>query len=269
MKTYKYDLSSQPADWITKDIAIDVRDLTKRFYIYENRAPSLRERFVKTLTPNTPDEKLSFFSIQNVSLSIDSGETWALIGPNGAGKSTLLKLMAGIYWPTSGAVATYGRLASLIDLQVGFHPELTGAENVYLYGSILGFSKNELSRRYKGIVEFAGIAEFMHTPTKYYSTGMQMRLGFAVATAIEPNILLLDEILAVGDAEFRERCLNRIRAFQNIGCTLVIATHDLETAGDFATHAVWIDQGRIQRQGSAKEVIAAYIASFDGEIHAA
>jgi ABC-type polysaccharide/polyol phosphate transport system ATPase subunit len=268
MKTLNSVETSQSSDWITNDIAIEVRDVTKRFYIYENRASSLRERFVKTLTPNSQNTELTYFSIQNISLSIGSGETWALVGPNGAGKSTLLRLMAGIYWPTSGIVTTHGRLASLIDLNAGFHPELTGAENIYLYGSILGFSKKELSRRYRAIVEFAGIEDFMLTPVKYYSTGMQMRLGFAVATAIEPNILLLDEILAVGDAEFRERCLDRIRAFQNIGCTLAIATHDLEKATEFATHAVWIDQGRIQRQGLAEEVISAYTASFYGETDA-
>ena len=262
MKTSKFVPTSPPSNRITPDIAIEVRAVNKLFYIYENRASSLRERFVKTLTPRSLNAKKTYFSIQNVTLSIGSGETWALIGPNGAGKSTLLRLMAGIYWPTGGTVTTYGRLAALIDLNAGFHPELTGAENVFLYGAILGFSKTELARRYQEIVEFAGIKEFMLTPIKYYSTGMQMRLGFAVATAIEPDILLLDEILAVGDADFHERCLDRIRAFQNIGCTLVIASHDLDRAREFATHAVWIDQGRIQRMGNAREVIAAYIDSW-------
>lgn len=268
MKTSKTVQTLQTSDLIANNTAIEVRDVTKRFYVYEHRATSLRERFVQTLTSNTLDAELTYFSIQDASLSVGSGETWALIGSNGAGKSTLLRLMAGIYWPTSGTVTTHGRLAALIDLNAGFHPDLTGAENVYLYGSILGFSKDELSRRYTDIVKFAEIEEFMLTQVKYYSTGMQMRLGFAVATAIDPNILLLDEILAVGDAEFRERCLNKIRTFQNKGCTLVIATHDLEKAADLATHAVWIDQGRIQLKGGVSEVISAYIDSWNVESHA-
>jgi homopolymeric O-antigen transport system ATP-binding protein len=252
----------QPSDMADGNIAIEVRDVSKRFYIYERRSPSLRERFVRTLTAHASNKKQTYFSLQDVSLSIGIGETWSLVGANGAGKSTLLRLMAGIYWPTSGVVVTQGRLAALIELSAGFHDELTGAENIYLYSSILGFSRNEISRRYKEIVEFAGIEEFMTTPVKYYSTGMRMRLGFAVATAVEPDILLLDEIFAVGDAEFRERCLERMRAFQNRGCTLVLATHDLELAESFATKAAWIDHGSLRMQDKAEDVIAAYRASI-------
>jgi ABC-type polysaccharide/polyol phosphate transport system ATPase subunit len=247
-----------------KDGSIEVHDVTKRFYFYERQIWSLRELFIRVFSGHILNVKQSQFFVQNVSMSIGSGDTWALIGPNGAGKSTLLRLMAGIYWPTSGVAITRGRLAALIDLTAGFHPELTGREPVYLYGSILGFSKDELSRRYSEIVEFAGIEEFMDTPVKYYSSGMRMRLGFSVATAVEPDILLLDEVLAIGDAEFRDRCLERIRDFQNMGCTVVIATHDLETAGAFATHAMWLDRGRVRFQGIADEVIAAYKASLPG-----
>jgi ABC-type polysaccharide/polyol phosphate transport system ATPase subunit len=250
--------------WNGQDAAIEMRGVTKRFYIYEHRVSSLRESFIRVLSRRSADINQSHFSLDDVSLSIGSGETWALVGPNGSGKSTLLRLMAGIYWPTRGAVITKGRLAALIDLTAGFHPELTGQENVYLYGAVLGLSKHELSRRYGEMVEFAGIEEFMNTPVKYYSSGMRMRLGFSVATAVEPDILLLDEVFAIGDAEFRERCIGRLRAFQDSGCTLVIATHDLQAAGEFATQAVWLDHGRVRMQGQAQGVITAYSTSFQG-----
>jgi ABC-type polysaccharide/polyol phosphate transport system ATPase subunit len=202
--------------------------------------------------------------LNDVSVNIGQGETWALIGPNGSGKSTLLRTIAGIYWPTKGTVTIRGRLAALIELSAGFHPELTGRENVFLYGSILGLSKDALLRYYDEIVEFAGIREFMDTPTKYYSSGMVVRLGFSTATVVQPDILLLDEIFAVGDAEFRDRCYERIRSFQKTSCTLVLATHDLEAAETFANRALWLDHGTVRIQGEAKEVIAAYRASFGG-----
>jgi lipopolysaccharide transport system ATP-binding protein len=259
----QYASRLQRSDLDRRNIAIEVRNVSKRFYIYEHRSSSLRERFVRTLTETGSSiEKQTYFSLQDVSLSIEAGETWTLIGANGAGKSTLLRMIAGIYWPTSGVVITRGRVAALIELSAGFHHELTGAENIYLYGSILGFSKNEISRRYEEIVEFAGIGEFITTPVKYYSTGMEMRLAFAVATAVEPDILLLDEIFAVGDAEFRERCIDRIRVFQIRGCTLVLATHDLELAEAFATKALWLDHGRMRMRDEAGRVIGAYRASF-------
>jgi ABC-type polysaccharide/polyol phosphate transport system ATPase subunit len=204
----------------------------------------------------------SYFSLQDISMAISPGETWALIGPNGAGKSTLLRLIAGIYWPTSGEVITRGRVTTLLDVTAGFNPELTGRENVYLHGSILGFNKTELSQLYLQIVEFAGIEEFMGTPVKYYSAGMTMRLGFSVSTAIQPDILLLDEALAVGDAMFLKRCLDRIQTFRDSGSTIVFATHDLKKIEELATHAVWLDQGRIRLRGQTEDVIAAYKASF-------
>lgn len=252
------------AYYYSRDAILEVRQVCKRFHIYENQASSIREVFIRTLSRRKTDVKKPEFFLQKVSISIAAGETWALIGPNGAGKSTLLRLMAGIYWPTDGEVIASGRLAALIELAAGFHPELTGMDNVYLYGSILGLTRSEISEIYGEIVEFAGIEDFMDTPVKYYSSGMRMRLGFAVATAVKPEILLLDEILAIGDAEFHHRCLERIRSFQSSGCTIVIATHDLERAEDFVTHAAWLDRGQIQKQGLAKDVISAYRASFQG-----
>jgi len=242
--------------------AIEVSGVTKSFYIYEHRTLSLRELFIRMLKRRVVNVNKSHFSLRDVSLTISPGEVWALIGPNGAGKSTLLRLMAGIYWPTSGTIITRGLLAVLIDLGAGFQPELTGNENIYLYGSILGFKEKELSLLYKEIVEFAGIQEFMKTPVKYYSSGMRVRLGFSVATAVEPDILMLDEVLTVGDGEFRNRSLEKLRAFKDSGCTLILATHDLEAAESFATHALWLDHGRVKMQGVAEEVIGGYRASF-------
>jgi ABC-2 type transport system ATP-binding protein len=246
----------------SRNVAIEMLGITKRFYVYEHRSSSLREYFIDSISRRSTNVSQSYFSLHELSLSLNASETWALIGPNGSGKSTLLRLIAGIYWPTNGQVITRGRLAALIDFTAGFHPELTGQENVYLYGSILGFSDNDLLSRYKEIVKFAGLENFMNTPIKYYSSGMRMRLGFSVATAVKPDILLLDEVFAIGDAEFHDQCLERLRTFQNRGCTLVIATHDLDTAAAFATHAIWLDRGQVQQQGTADTVIAAYKGSF-------
>lgn len=250
--------------WNGQDPAVEVCKATKSFYIYEHRVWSLREFFIRLVGRRLVNEKQSRFSLRDISLTMGQGETWALIGPNGSGKSTLLRLMAGIYWPTDGTVITRGRLAALIELSAGFHPELTGRENVYLYGSILGINRDELSGHYEKIVEFAGIRDFMDTPIKYYSSGMIMRLGFSTATVVQPDILLLDEVFAVGDAEFSDRCYERIRSFQKSSCTLVLATHDLDTAEIYANRALWLDHGIVRMQGEAKEVVAAYRASFGG-----
>jgi ABC-type polysaccharide/polyol phosphate transport system ATPase subunit len=255
---------SQRYSYAAGDPAIEVRDVTKSFYVFEHRVSSLRALFVRALGRRIANSCKATFCLQDLSLTIGQGETWALIGPNGAGKSTLLRLMAGIYWPTNGIVITRGRMAALIELTAGFHPELTGQENVYLYGSILGLSRGELAQRYEEIVEFAGIEEFMNTPVKYYSSGMIVRLGFSTATIFQPDILLLDEVFAVGDAQFRDRCYERIRSFQETGCTLVLATHNLETTATFASQAAWIDHGRVRMQGEAKEVVYSYKASLEG-----
>jgi ABC-type polysaccharide/polyol phosphate transport system ATPase subunit len=248
--------------WNGQDPAVEVCNVTKSFYIYEHRVWSLRELFIRLVGRRLVNERKSRFSLRDISLTIGQGETLALIGSNGVGKSTLLRLIAGIYWPTSGVVITRGHLAALIELTAGFHLELTGSENIHLYGSILGLNKNELSRRYPEIVDFAGIPDFMSTPVKYYSSGMLMRLAFSVATLVQPEILLLDEVFAVGDTEFRERCLDRLQLFQNSGCTIILATHDLEMAQTFATQAVWLEKGHVHQQGAPYDIIEAYRASF-------
>jgi ABC-type polysaccharide/polyol phosphate transport system ATPase subunit len=170
--------------------------------------------------------------------------------------------MSGIYWPNKGQIILRGRVSALIGIGAGLHPDLTGNENIFLYGNILGFKNRELEKLYDSIVDFSEIREFMDTPVKYYSSGMQMRLAFSVATAVKPDILLLDEILTVGDTSFRDRCLQRIRSFQRSGCTIVIATHDLQMAERFASMSIWIDKGHIQSEGKVANVIKNYRQSF-------
>ena len=249
-------------NWKAVNPVVELRKVAKSFYIYENRIGSIRELFIRLLKKRLKDGGEPHFSLNAISLTIPPGEIWALIGPNGSGKSTLLRLIAGIYWPSSGEIITRGRLAALIELGSGFHPELTGRENVYLYGNIIGLSKNEISQHYEDIVEFSGIREFMDMPVKYYSSGMRVRLGFSVACIIQPDILLLDDVLTVGDAEFRVQSYQRIRSFQSNGCTIVLATHDLSEAETFASRALWLDRGILHMQGTAKEVINAYKSSI-------
>jgi ABC-type polysaccharide/polyol phosphate transport system ATPase subunit len=242
--------------------AIELHGIKKQFHIYQRHNASMRELFIKIFSLTRNNLKSTEFSLQNISLSIGFGETWALIGRNGAGKSTLLRLMSGIYWPNEGRVILRGRVAALIGLGAGLHSDLTGSENIYLYGNILGFKNEELKDLCDNIVSFSGIQEFISTPVKYYSSGMRMRLAFAIATAVEPDILLLDEILAVGDASFRDQCLQRIRGFQDSGCTIVIATHDLKMAETFASKSIWLDKGRVLKKGKVVDVIEAYLQSF-------
>jgi len=252
----------EPLSELAQQVAIDMYNVDKEFYFYKRPYRSLRGLFIQFFKRSSQELILANFALHEISLSIGASETWALIGPNGAGKSTLLRIMAGIYWPNKGQVITRGRLAALIELGAGFHPDLTGRENIFLYGNILGLRNNELKELYENIVEFSGIKKFIDTPVKYYSSGMSARLGFSVATAVKPDILLLDEILAIGDIDFYDRCLERIQNFQSSGCTIVIATHDLKLAETFATRSVWIDNGRIRLKGKVTEVIRAYRESF-------
>jgi ABC-type polysaccharide/polyol phosphate transport system ATPase subunit len=241
---------------------MEVDSVSKDFHIYNRHDYSVRGLFVYAFGGARQNVAPSRFSIYDISFSIKAGETWALIGRNGAGKSTLLRLIAGIYWPTRGRVIVRGRLAALIELGAGFHADLTGVENIFLYGNILGMKSSELKGLFQDIVDFSGIGKFINTPVKYYSSGMRIRLGFSVATAFMPDILLLDEILAIGDADFHKKCIKRMQDFRRSGCTLVLATHDLDAAAAFASHALWIENGRIRLRGEASGVIEEYRRSF-------
>ena len=174
---------------------------------------------------------------------MERGEAVALIGSNGSGKSTALRLIAGIYGPSSGTIRTYGRLTAVIELGAGFHPELTGADNVALYAAVLGSGRKQLAARYDEIVDFAETRDFMDTPLKYYSSGMEARLAFAVAVCLEPDVLLLDEVLAVGDQAFRDRCQDRLRAFHASGGTLILVSHEMDQIQQLCSRAVWLERG--------------------------
>ena len=230
--------------------AIDVDAVSKMFRLYREKPSSLKARL---LTSRSRAEE--FWALRDVSFDVSEGESLGLIGHNGSGKTTLLKVIAGILRPTSGAVRQYGRIAALLELGAGFHPELTGRENVYLNASFLGLSRRDTDRVYAGIVEFAELENFMENQVKFYSSGMLVRLGFAVAVHVDPDILLIDEVLAVGDEAFQARCLERVRRFQREGRTIVLVTHALDTVRQVCDRAVMLDHGRVHAIGSPEEVV--------------
>ncbi|MCC2320202.1 ABC transporter ATP-binding protein [Cellulomonas xiejunii] len=220
---------------------IEVRDVSKRFVIRKEK--SLKERVVNFGRSNLHKE--DFWALRDISLDISSGTTVGLIGPNGSGKSTLLKMIGGILQPTSGRVRTRGRMAALLELGAGFHPDLTGRENVYLNASILGVSSRETTRLFDEIVEFSGIAPFIDTQVKFYSSGMYVRLAFAVAVHVNPDVLLVDEVLAVGDEPFQRKCMDRIAQFQAEGRTIVLVSHSLSQVGELCDRAIVLRDGAI------------------------
>jgi ABC-type polysaccharide/polyol phosphate transport system ATPase subunit len=240
--------------------AVELRGVSKRFYFYEHRTSSLREWFIRRVLRRPIHVGHTAFSLRDVSLRVAPGESVALLGHNGSGKSTVLRLVAGIYRPSSGTITTSGRITAVIELGAGFHPELTGAENIRLYGAVLGLTRRELQAHYDEIVEFAQMRDFLDTPLKYYSSGMEARLAFSVAVCLEPSILLLDEVLAVGDREFRARCLDRLRAFHARGGTLMLVSHELEQVRDLCNRGLWLRDGAIVMDGEIDAVLGAYRA---------
>ncbi len=222
----------------------------KRFRRYRERPTTLKERFIRFRS--AADE---FWALRDITFDIPAGQTLGLIGPNGSGKTTLLKIIAGILRPTEGIVTAYGRIASLLSLGAGFHADLTGRENVYLNAAILGLSRAETDRAFDDIVGFAEMEEFIDTQVKFYSSGMYVRLGFAVAVHVEPDILLVDEVLAVGDEGFQRKCLDRIRSFQQQGRTIVIVSHDMDQILHVCDRAVMLEHGKIKKIGAPSEVV--------------
>ena len=242
---------------------VECRNVVKRFYHYEHRTTSLREFFIRTVLRRSVHVRRAHFVLSGLDLRIERGEALALVGHNGSGKSTALRLIAGIYPPSEGEVVTRGQVAAVIELGAGFHGDLTGAENVALYASVLGVTRQQLQLRYPDLVAFADIGEFIDVPVKYYSTGMYARLAFAVALCVEPDILLLDEVLAVGDQRFRERCLERLHTFHHEGGTLVIVSHDLDTTRQLCSRAVWLEQGRVRMDGKIDDVLDSYLTNHE------
>ena len=208
-----------------------------------------------------PDE--TFPALKNVTVSVPRGQTLGVIGRNGSGKSTLLKLVAGITKPTTGTVKVTGRISALIELGAGFHPEISGRENVFINGIMLGLTKREVTRRFDEIVEFAELKDFIDAPVKTYSSGMYMRLGFAVAIHVDPEVLLVDEVLAVGDEGFTHKCLDKFADFKRRGKTILLVTHSLGLVEKFCDEALWMDAGRTKVQGDPKRVVGAYITDVE------
>ena len=201
-----------------------------------------------------------FHALKNVSFTVQKGETLGIIGKNGSGKSTLLKILASIVTPTSGEYVCNGRVTALLELSGGFDPELTGVRNINFLGKLYGFSKQEMKSKVKQIFDFAEIGEYAYQPIRSYSSGMYMRLAFSLAINIDPEILIVDEILAVGDARFKQKCLHKIQEFKNEGKTIVLCSHSMETVNDFCTRAIWIHDGKIKEEGLPNIVTEKYIA---------
>jgi ABC-type polysaccharide/polyol phosphate transport system ATPase subunit len=199
-----------------------------------------------------------FFALRNVSFSVSQGESVAIVGRNGAGKSTLLSLVAGLAVPSEGEISVGGRSAALLELGAGFHPDLTGVENLHLNASLLGFSRKQTAEAFESIVSFADIGDFIHEPVRTYSMGMTMRLAFAVAIHVDPDILIIDEVLAVGDQAFQEKCQERIRRFKSEGKTLLFVSHSGPLVRELCSRALWLDKGSVVRDGPAGEVLDAY-----------
>jgi ABC-type polysaccharide/polyol phosphate transport system ATPase subunit len=240
--------------------AIELTNVTKIYRRYGGRhfatlkSALLQRSILRDLRPNE-----TFSALQGVSAIVPTGSTYGVIGRNGSGKSTALKLVAGITKPTSGTVRVQGRISALIELGAGFHPEISGRENVFINGIMLGLTKREIQRRFDEIVEFAELKDFIDAPVKTYSSGMYMRLGFAVAIHVDPDVLLVDEVLAVGDEGFTHKCLDKFAEFKRRGKTILLVTHSLGLVERFCDDAIWLDAGRKRADGDPKRVVDAYI----------
>ncbi len=237
--------------------AIKFDNVSKRFTLHREKRNSFQERMVNILRPRGEGE--TFWALKDVSFELPQGQTLGLIGHNGSGKSTSLKLITRILEPTNGKVAVNGRVSALLELGSGFHPDLTGIDNIYLNGSLLGFTRADMNRRINEIVDFAELGPFIETPVKHYSSGMYMRLGFAIATAVDPDILITDEVLAVGDEAFQRKCMERIYQFRNEGRTIVFVSHSLDVVRSLCTVGVWLDHGEVKASGDAMEAVDAYL----------
>jgi ABC-2 type transport system ATP-binding protein len=241
-----------------RPVAVQADSVSKRYRIYHNKSRTLKE----TLFQGRGQYE-DFDALSDVTLTVREGESVGILGANGSGKSTLLKLFARIIRPDRGSVTVNGTVSALLEVGAGFHPEYTGRENIYLYGALLGLSRAEINARFGEIVEFSGLERFIDNPVKNYSSGMYMRLGFAVAIHVDPDVILIDEVLAVGDASFQKRCLDRIADLQGAGRTIVFVSHDLGTMRELCQRAIWLHDGRVMVDGPADRAIGLYTQSQD------
>ena len=246
----------------SEEIVLSVERVSKNFHLPHEKGNSIKSRIVNAFKPKDIEVDVQH-ALKDISFDIKKGEFFGILGRNGSGKSTLLKILAEIYQPTTGSVNHYGKLVPFIELGVGFNPELTGRENVYLNGALLGFSRKEIDARYDDIVEFAELENFMDQKLKNYSSGMQVRLAFSVATRAEADILLVDEVLAVGDADFQRKCYDFFKSLKNSGKTVIFVTHDMGAVREYCDRAILITDGLIAHEGAADSVANEYLKLFN------
>jgi ABC-type polysaccharide/polyol phosphate transport system ATPase subunit len=251
------------------DFALALENVSKSYRLWGRRSQfaTLKSALLKRDLKLEPDASVA--ALKDLSFAVHRGEAFGIIGRNGSGKSTLLKLISGILKPSSGSVVVNGRIAALIELGAGFHPEITGRENIFINGIMLGLSRREIEQRFDKIVEFSGIADFLDQPVKTYSSGMYVRLGFAVAVHVDPDVLLIDEVLSVGDEEFSARCIAKIQEMKYRGVTLLFVTHQLDQVRNLCDRALWLDHGQLEAIGDPLRVVDAYLQEVSGGAPAA
>jgi ABC-type polysaccharide/polyol phosphate transport system ATPase subunit len=241
-------------------VIIRCRSVSKRFIYTPDTPQTVLESVIAALTHRGARRPQELWAVRDASFEVRAGESVGIVGRNGSGKSTMLKLITRILRPTSGTVQVNGRLSALLELGAGFHPDLTGRENIYMNGSLLGLRKEQIASRYNAIVAFSELEEFIDMPVKHYSSGMYMRLGFSVAVHVDPDILIVDEILAVGDQSFQTKCLERIHEMKQNGVTILMVSHNLDSVRTMCSHLIWMDHGHIKAVGPSAQVAADYLA---------
>lgn len=237
---------------------VEVNNVSMRFRLQRERVDNLKEYMVRKFLGKMNYRE--FWGLQDISFAIEPGENWGIIGLNGAGKSTLLKLIAGVLTPTKGRVVVNGSIAPLIELGAGFDGDLTARENIFLNGAVMGLSRKEMNKHFDDIVDFSELEEFLEVPVKNFSSGMYARLGFSIATAIKPDLLIVDEILSVGDVHFQKKCEDRIQHIINSGTVILMVSHSMEQLQRVCSKVLWLDKGRIHKIGSSDELCAEYIS---------
>lgn len=254
---------------IMQDPVIQIENVNKRFASVSESSNSVFEMLLTRFSKNDPmpKKKKPLWVVRDINLDIYPGEFVGIIGQNGSGKSTLLKLLTRVLHPTTGRIQVNGRVSAMLELGTGFHPDLTGRENIFLNASILGLSQEDIEAHFDSVVAFSELEEFIDTPVKFYSSGMYMRLGFSIAIHVKPRILIVDEILAVGDQAFQEKCLNRIHSMKQDGVTVILVSHNLDMVRKLCTRLIWLEKGNIKRDGDPEEIIQQYLVSMQSRMH--